>query len=1277
MINSEPEPSRVETGKTLDTMKKRFRVIYLGSSSMDRRYTQCIQPWVMAEIRRKKEGFRDVTLDVLSNSLRATAWDADGLAEILFEHKLQELTRFAKLHQDPRCFAYLSRQQLNNDDFECHVFLTAHDDMVPEIFNTIRETTKDLNKDGHCGEQVVNHSSMGEGNFDQSKAFFEVKYMGRIRVTTRKVPTSFIDDLVDRFDAREEERQLLAQQMEIRQRHASGTSVRSLPASLDDAVTVTENNLECQQQRLHIDYGSTESSTDELVNLASSSENLMESSGTFSSHENSRERDTNGSSSEFIGYCPTRLSTSGNGKDCKVDFNMESGDSQENLTSDDGDQDREVFCDTVLKVKPETNRIMLFQIGRQDISLISLDQKQIIMERKFKDISFVSQGSSKQDVFGVISREPSRDVDHKSDGNIFVCYIFRCHSESVVSDIMSNLQTAFTMAFKQSQATKWVTGKPQSQNQICIMCPLHQLEKLCREINGMSPHAAYDFLLKRIQHLSDQDTSEIAKRLKNENPQSYDETVEVLMISLRRLCERKQKEHVHISEGGKNVKSEFNIMDNDRNLMFKFDNLRNRAKKSLTNSFESLLRGRKKDDFMDGFRHRSGTNESEGSWSRSMDSQMSTPDASPVSSPVVKEFHHQFPSPPHSPEGHRKRSSTVGAIPDPAITASRRNIGQRRQTEAKLSVENYNNNHLRSPLKNMFLLAGCPSPSTPDESCTSPMEDLSLLATPRRISSWRQAIFNKVVTPVQFSDSDPLTQDDLGTDRTEKKEKLTPFQLRCLWKKAILETLLLIRMERENHNLQARQDAIEQQRKKTDYQEITPCLKEVTKIWDELLAAPQRGQTKISSATIVECVKKGVPRCYRGEIWKLLVEQHRLCNVEGGADTIPETPYCDLLRQLTTHQHSILIDLGRTFPGHPYFSAQLGNGQLELFNLLKAYSLLDEEVGYCQGLSFVVGVLLMHMSEDDAFETMKYLMFRFGLQKQYRPNMMALQVKLYQLTRLIHDHHRELYDHFERHEIAPTLYAAPWFLTLFASQFPLGFVARCFDMIFIQGIDAVFKISLMLLSNHRELILHCDSFESIVEFLKTTLPDMVHVQMERIVNQAFEMDISKELHAYEVEYHVLREEMLYSPRQQQGDTAAAISKLEGVNRALRQQNMDLLEKLQQTNNHLHSLELNVHTHQSNETKLKSHIRTLELERAALLNAVAKLRQTVPQDRLEKLELMLPAFTPSLPASPVLNLTNNRLQNNNVKNLANEHIETTQQSSSHKDGHTNSDKTNYS
>lgn len=89
----------------------------------------------------------------------------------------------------------------------------------------------------------------------------------------------------------------------------------------------------------------------------------------------------------------------------------------------------------------------------------------------------------------------------------------------------------------------------------------------------------------------------------------------------------------------------------------------------------------------------------------------------------------------------------------------------------------------------------------------------------------------------------------------------------------------------------------------------------------------------------------------------------------------------------------VLVFTGRTFPTHPYFSAQLGAGQLSLYNILKAYSLLDQEVGYCQGLSFVAGILLLHMGEEEAFHMLKFLMFDRGLRKQYRPDMIILQVE--------------------------------------------------------------------------------------------------------------------------------------------------------------------------------------------------------------------------------------------------------------------------------------------
>lgn len=61
------------------------------------------------------------------------------------------------------------------------------------------------------------------------------------------------------------------------------------------------------------------------------------------------------------------------------------------------------------------------------------------------------------------------------------------------------------------------------------------------------------------------------------------------------------------------------------------------------------------------------------------------------------------------------------------------------------------------------------------------------------------------------------------------------------------------------------------------------------------------------------------------------------------------------------------------------------------------------------------------------------------------------------------------------------------------------------------------------------------------------------------------MDISKQLHAYEVEYHVIQEEMLPSPAQPKA-MQRDIDQLEYNNHNVRRHNNELLEQLQSTHN---------------------------------------------------------------------------------------------------------------
>jgi hypothetical protein len=112
------------------------------------------------------------------------------------------------------------------------------------------------------------------------------------------------------------------------------------------------------------------------------------------------------------------------------------------------------------------------------------------------------------------------------------------------------------------------------------------------------------------------------------------------------------------------------------------------------------------------------------------------------------------------------------------------------------------------------------------------------------------------------------------------------------------------------------------------------------------------GVAKRNPRQLTAMIQRGVPPALRGQIWQLFAKSkdHQL-----------EEKFVELLQSSSTHEKQITRDLSRTFPSIEYFQ-EGGGGQDALFNVVKAYSLYDPEVGYCQGLSFVVGPLLLNVS---------------------------------------------------------------------------------------------------------------------------------------------------------------------------------------------------------------------------------------------------------------------------------------------------------------------------
>lgn len=71
----------------------------------------------------------------------------------------------------------------------------------------------------------------------------------------------------------------------------------------------------------------------------------------------------------------------------------------------------------------------------------------------------------------------------------------------------------------------------------------------------------------------------------------------------------------------------------------------------------------------------------------------------------------------------------------------------------------------------------------------------------------------------------------------------------------------------------------------------------------------------------------------------------------------------------------------------------------------------------------------------------------------------------------------------------------------------------------------MFRVAVKLLEIHQDELMKRDNFEDIMNYMKTTVPDIDARTMDKVMKDVFTMDIKKQLIEYQVEYNVLQEEI--------------------------------------------------------------------------------------------------------------------------------------------------------
>lgn len=270
--------------------------------------------------------------------------------------------------------------------------------------------------------------------------------------------------------------------------------------------------------------------------------------------------------------------------------------------------------------------------------------------------------------------------------------------------------------------------------------------------------------------------------------------------------------------------------------------------------------------------------------------------------------------------------------------------------------------------------------------------------------------------------------------------------------------------------------------------------------WHKMLAVWDVFRKKKASK-LKSRIRKGIPDSLRAEVW------YAITNAGDMKSRYPNDFYTALsLRDDDCPNHEVIqVDLNRTFPRIQMFMEQEGRDTLQ--RVLRAYAFFDIEVGYCQGMGFIAGTLLIYLEEEKAFWVFVCLLRNYGLKQQFAPGMVGLHRQFFVAENLLRKFMPKSAAHLKAVNMEISFSAAPWFMTIFSNSLPFECVVRVWDSYLNEGPKVTYRVFLALFKLMKTRLKKLD-FEQVADLIKETLRT---VEPDVLMNTAFKFRLSRKL----------------------------------------------------------------------------------------------------------------------------------------------------------------------
>eukprot|EP00040_Diaphanoeca_grandis_P005916 m.35092 g.35092 ORF g.35092 m.35092 type:complete len:394 (-) comp17083_c1_seq2:95-1276(-) len=235
-----------------------------------------------------------------------------------------------------------------------------------------------------------------------------------------------------------------------------------------------------------------------------------------------------------------------------------------------------------------------------------------------------------------------------------------------------------------------------------------------------------------------------------------------------------------------------------------------------------------------------------------------------------------------------------------------------------------------------------------------------------------------------------------------------------------------------------------------------------------------------NSAKLKRFVRKGIPNDLRPHVWM---------SVSGaGANLLAKPGYYNKLVHSGNRDYAdqISLDIPRTFPNNIHFKTEKDNQQ-QLHRVLLAYANHNPKVGYCQGMNFVAGMLLLVLegNEEQTFWLFDAMVAKLP-PKLYDETMIGIQIETATLAEIIKTNFEDVAKILKARsclEVLPVI-SVKWFINAFVDTVPEETVLRIWDVLFYEDWKVIYRVGVaMLVKAQKSGELETHDQNSILEFL--------------------------------------------------------------------------------------------------------------------------------------------------------------------------------------------------